>query len=86
MDVYIVITLVPAESWNYSSDPIEDMEILDTPPRWFLRPRNQTCRVGCINGGDSIPYDNTPDLQAAAFEAGVPLHQWRDANGNGQYS
>jgi len=82
-DVYVIFTIT-SDPWNARTpgDYIADMEVLDGPPRWHLAPLGQVCRVGSVNGGDSIPYDNTPDVEAAARDAGVPLTEWVDGNGN----
>jgi|SRR6267154_2334839 len=79
-EVYAVIT------FRAPDDPrdgvIEDMEFLDGPPLWFLEPMRQVCRVGNVNGGDSIQYDNTTDLIALTVRIGQSIETWTDAHGN----
>ena len=77
--VYVVITF---HDPNTFGELIEDMEVLDESPLWFLTPLNQVCRVANVNGGDSAPYDNTLDLIAQALRDGTTIDEWVDAHGH----
>lgn len=46
-EVYIVIT---------KGDGVQDIELLDQPPRW-VRVLDQRLRTACVNGGDSLEID-----------------------------
>jgi len=79
-----VIASISGDPWN-AATPGQMITYLDaqsTPPDWHLAALNQVCLVAMIDGPAAEPYDNTPDLEAAAAAAGQPLATWRDVHGN----